>query len=257
MLLAFNIGNSDIAFCVWNGETMLFSAELSTNTARTADEYAVLLRQTFLLRGFDAASITDVIIASVVPLLDDTLRAAVAHFTDARPAFVGAGMKTGLKIRIDTPAQLGADLVALACGAKRVTAGSAVIASFDTATTLTVLDTEGAVAGAVIMPGLLSAARALERDAALLTAFSLSAPRRVIGRNTADSMRSGLILGTAAQTDGMIARIGDELGCAQSEITLFASGKYAPYIIPHCRSEFRHAPHLLFEGLYTLYSRNR
>lgn len=258
MLLAFNIGNTDISFCVYDGETMRFSAEFSTVTSRTADEYAVLLWQTFTLRGFDPASITDVIIASVVPSLDDTIRAAVAHFTPCKPAFVGAGMKTGLRIRIETPSQLGADLVALACGARRYTDGACVIASFDTATTLTVLESAGTVAGAIIMPGVLTSARALERDTAQLTEISLSsAPiRRVIGRSTAEAMRSGLLLGCAAQTDGMISRISDELGCPPSDLSLFAAGKYAPYIVPHCKSAFRHTPHLLFEGLFDLFERN-
>ncbi|MBP3918450.1 MAG: type III pantothenate kinase [Clostridia bacterium] len=256
MLLALNVGNTDIALCIWEGNEILFSAELSTDTTRTADEYAAQLFQIFSMREFDYRKITDVIIASVVPTLDETIRAAVAQFTAARPVFIGAGIKTGMKIRIDTPSQLGADLVSLASGAKRYTQGACIIALFDTATTLTVLDLEGDVVGAVIMPGVLSSARALKRDAALLLECSLSKPRCVIGKNTTDSLRSGLIIGAAAQIDGMILRIAGELGCTVSDITLLATGKYAQQVTPHCSYTFRTVPHLLFEGLHTLFCRN-
>ncbi len=257
MLLAANIGNTDIALCVFNGAEIVFSAELSANTARSADEYAILFMQTFVLHKFDPACITDVIISSVVPSLDDTLRAAIAHFTSAHPAFVGAGMKTGLRIRIDTPSQLGADLVALAVASKRYTDSACIVVSFDTATTMTVLDCSGDIAGVVIMPGVLSAAKALGRDTALLTEIALSASpiKRVIGKNTTESLRSGLILGCAAQIDGMATYVKEELGCARS--VLLACGKYAPYIVPHCRTAFVHVPHLLFYGLYDLAQKNK
>ncbi len=259
MLLALNIGNTDIALCVFDHADTVFSAALSADPARTADEYAILFMQIFSLHGFDAHRIHHVIVSSVVPALNDTVCQAIAHFTDAVPAFIGAGMKTGLRIRIDTPSQLGADLVALACAAKRYTKGACIIVSFDTATTLTVLDTLGDVVGAVIMPGVLSSAKALERDTAQLTEISLSdAPiKRIIGKNTAEALRTGLLLGCAAQVDGMVYAIAGELGCTVDDITLLAAGKYAPYIIPHTKSGFKTPPHLLFDGLYELWLRNR
>ncbi len=259
MLLALNIGNSTIDFCVFENADICLSAALSSDTARTADEYAILFMQTFSMRQFDPGCIDAVIVSSVVPVLNDTVRAAIARFSAAPLAFVGAGMKTGLRIRIDTPAQLGADLVALACASKHYTGGACIIASFDTATTLTVLDTVGDVVGAVIMPGVSSSAQALKRDTAQLTEISLSGTplRHIIGKNTAEALRAGLLFGCAAQIDGMVSRICEELDCPTDAVTLLATGKDAPHIIPHCKHTFLTPPHLLFSGLYMLSQRNR
>ena len=113
------------------------------------------------------------------------------------------------------------------------------------------------LAGVIIMPGLQSAAQALDRDTALLTDIPLEVPRRVIGKNTADAMKSGLIFGCAAQIDGMVSRIAAELQCDVSALTLYACGRYAGRITPYCSSAFSEMPHLLFEGLLTIYEKNR
>lgn len=256
MLLALNIGNSGISFGVWDPEreNLRFTAELASRPDATADEYAVLLSQIFALRGFDAAQITDVIVSSVVPALLDTLLAAVRSFTDAHPLVVGPGMRTGLQLRIDSPAQLGADLVALAAGARHSGAHCpAVVISLETATTLTVLDADGAVCGVVILPGLGSSAAALERDAAQLAQIPLTPPRRVIGRNTAESIRAGLFWGSAAQIDGLCDRIEAELGLESGELTVLVTGSYADRVMPLCRRPHAVREQLIFEGLLALF----
>lgn len=266
MLLAMHIGNTVIALAVYDladaalpaHKRLRFCAEISAKPIRTADEYAVLLGQIFALRQFPLTAITDVILSSVVPALTEVLRAAVAQFTSVRPLTVSSGIKTGLRICIDQPNQLGADLCARAVGAaSHIASGPAVIASFDTATTLSVLSSPDTLAGVIIMPGLQSAAQALDRDAAQLTEIPLEPPRRVIGKTTADAMKSGLLLGCAAQIDGMIPRIAAELQVPVSDITLLSCGRYAHRITPLCTSAFSEVPHLLFEGLLALYERNR
>ena len=266
MLLAIHIGNTVIALAVYDSvnsdrrpaERLQFCAEISAKPIRCADEYAVLLGQIFSLRNFPLSSITDVIISSVVPALTEVLRAAAAQFTQVRPLIVSSGIKTGLRICIDQPSQLGADLCARAVGAAPYIGNTpAVIASLDTATTLTVMTSADTLSGVIIMPGLQSAAQALDRDAAQLTEIPLEPPRRVIGKTTADAMKSGLLLGCAAQIDGMVSRIAAELNISPADLTLISCGRYARRITPLCTSPFVEVPHLLFEGLLSLYERNR
>ncbi len=257
MLLAFNLGNTEIAFGVWDtaAPALRFTAGLAAHPARTPDEYAVLLAQIFALHNTAPADITDVIIASVVPSLTDAVVAATARLTPAKPAIVGPGMRTGLQMRIDTPAQLGADLVALAAAAKAADATTpAVIAALETATTLTVLDAAGAIAGVIILPGLGSSAAALERDTALLTQIPLTPPRRVIGRNTVESMRAGLFYGEAARIDGLLDRICAELGT--DTVNALATGRYAAAVAPLCRRSLALRPTMLQEGLLALWQLN-
>ena len=258
MLLAFNIGNAEIAFGVWDTgaatPALRFTAALAARPARSPDEYAVLIGQIFALHGVAPADITDAIIASVVPALLDTVRAAIARLTPAKPAIVGPGMRTGLQMRIDHPAQLGADLVALAAAARAGDAACpAAVVALDAATTLTVLDADAAIAGVVILPGMGSSAAALERDAALLTQIPLTPPRRVVGRNTVESVRSGLFWGAAAQIDGLCDRIEEELGIEQGKLTVLATGSYAPLVMPLCRRACTVRESLIFDGLLALW----
>ena len=265
MLLAIHIGNTAISLAVFEtdkpsrsaAERLRFCAEIAARPIRSADEYAVLLGQIFAMRGCPPSAITDAILSSVVPALTEVLRAAIAQFTPIRPLIVGSGIKTGLRIRIDNPSQLGSDLCALAVGASAHITGPAIIASLETATTLTVLSAPDTLAGVVIMPGLQSSAHALDRDAALLTEIPLEAPRRVIGKNTADAMKSGLLLGCAAQLDGMVTRIAAELEIPLSDLTLLACGRYANRTVPLCQSRFTEMQHLLFEGLLAIHEKNR
>ncbi|MBE6657582.1 MAG: type III pantothenate kinase [Ruminococcaceae bacterium] len=265
MLLAIHIGNRAISFAVYEtdspsrptAERLRFCAEISTKPIRSSDEYAVLLGQIFSLRGCLPETITDVILSSVVPSLTEVINAAAAQFIPVRPLVVSAGIRTGLRIKIDNPSQLGADLCALAVGASAHCTGPAVIASFDSATVLTVLSAPSELTGVVIMPGLQSAAQALDRDTALLTDIPLEIPHRVIGKNTADAMKSGLMFGCAAQIDGMVSRIAAELKCDVSDLTLLSCGRYAGRITPYCTSAFTEMPHLLFEGLLTIHEKNR
>ncbi len=265
MLLAIHIGNHAISFAVYHtdnpslpaSERLRFRAEIAAKPIRSADEYAVLLEQIFALRGCPPETVTDVILSSVVPSLTEVIHAAAAQFIPVRPLVVSSGIKTGLRIRIDNPSQLGSDLCALAVGASAYTTGPAIIASLDSATVLTVLSAPGELAGVVIMPGLQSAAQALDRDTALLTDIPLEAPRRVIGKNTVDAMKSGLMLGCAAQLDGMVLRIAHELHVSVSELTLLCCGRYAGRVTPHSTVAFTEMPHLLFEGLLAIYEKNR
>lgn len=260
MLLAFNIGNTSISFGLWSddGGRLCFTADIAAHPARSADEYAVLFGQIFALHGCSNTDISGVILASVVPSLLDTVLAAVARLTPVRPAIVGPGLRSGILLRVDAPAQLGADLVALAAGARRRAKGPAVITALDTATTLSVLDQDGAFCGCMILPGVGSSAAALARDAAQLTEIALyPPPSHVIGRNTVDSLRAGLLWGAAAQIDSLVGRIAEELGVGESELTLLATGCYAGRVMPLCRRAHEICPTLLFEGLLELWRVNR
>ena len=254
MLLALNAGTAEIRLgCLERGE-VLCAASLETRATRTADEYAVLLERMLALHGVDAGGFEGAALASVVPPLTATLAAAAELVTGCRALVVGAGVKTGLNIGIDDPSQLGADLVAAAVGALERHAPPAIVVDVGTATTFSVLGADGRLLGGCIMPGPVLAADALSAAASLLPRVPFEAPRKCVGTNTADCMRSGAVFGAAAAIDGMVSRIERELGVRGA---LIATGAHAARVIPHCERAFELDGHAALRGLALIWERNR
>ena len=253
MLLTIDIGNTNITLGGYMGENLMFISRLATDIRMTADQYALQIKDIVTLRGCNWSDIDDAIISSVVPIVGSAISRAIEFITCKAPMVLGPGVKTGLNIKIDNPAQLGADLAAGAVGAMGKYPTPCVIIDMGTATTLSVLDKDGAFVGGAIAAGIRSTLDALSSNTAQLPFINLQAPESVIGSNTVSSMQSGLILGAAAMLDGMIDRIENEIGEIASVV---ATGGLAEMVIKNCRREISLDNNLLLDGLYKIYKRN-
>lgn len=253
MLLAIDIGNTNITLGIFDEEVLRVTARLATDPRKTSDEYAVSIKSALELRGEIISDVEDCIISSVVPSVGDAVSSAVALLCDTVPLMLGPGVKTGLNIKIDNPAQLGADLAAGAVGALNEYTMPCIVIDMGTATTLSVLDKNGSFLGGSIAPGVRMTLKALAEGTAALPAIGIAPPKSVIGKNTVESMQSGLILGTAAMLDGLIKRIETELG---EPATVVATGGLSKEIISFCESDIIYNENLLLDGLRLIYEKN-
>lgn len=254
MLLAFDIGNTNITLGVYDEQVLLFTGRLATDSKTTSDQYAIDIKNVLELNRCDHRDIEDCIIASVVPTVGTEIKKAVSFLCDIVPLELGPGIKTGLNIKIDNPAQLGADLVAGAVGAISEYTLPCIVIDMGTATTLSVIDESGTYRGGVIAAGVRLTLKALTENTAALPSVSIKAPASVIGTNTVDSMQSGLVFGAAAMLDGLIEQISARLGASP---TVVATGGLSHEIIPHCRHDIIYNENLLLEGLREIYERNK
>lgn len=253
MLLAIDIGNTNITLGLFYEDILKVTARLATDPKKTADEYAVSIKDALALHGEEASAVEDCIISSVVPSVAAAVSSAIALLCDTVPLILGPGVKTGLNIKIDNPAQLGADLAAGAVGALHEYKVPCIIIDMGTATTVSVLDKNGAFLGGTIGPGVRMTMRALAEGTAALPAISMAAPKSVIGKNTVDCMQSGIVLGTAAMLDGIIDRIEEELGEAA---TVVATGGLSKDIINYCKNDIIYNENLLLDGLRIIFEKN-
>lgn len=254
MLLAIDIGNSNIVLGCFDGEKILFRERVSTNQQATDLEYATRIRMAFDMYDIDKNQITEAIISSVVPSLTATLRQAVRKYTGCEAMVVAPGMKTGLSIVIDNPAQLGSDLVVNAVAGIQEYALPLIIIDMGTATTLSVIDKQKRYVGGIIMTGVAVSTNALVQRTAQLPKIAYEAPPTVIGTNTIDCMKSGVMYANASALDGMIERIEEELG---EVCTVVATGGLAGVITPLCKREIILDDDLLLKGLYLIYQKNK
>lgn len=253
MILAIDIGNSNIVIGGVAEDSIVFKARLRTDNTKTSDEYCVDLKSILDIYGAKRESFEGSIIASVVPQVLNSMQTAVRKLIGKTSMVVGPGLKTGVNILIENPTQTGADLVAGCVAALREHKPPMIIADMSTATTMVVLDENGALIGGSICPGVKISIDALTDSTALLPGLQLDQPRRVIGRNTVDSMRSGIMLGNACMLDGMIDRFEEELG---RKCTVIATGGIARYIVPLCKREMVYDRNLVLKGLGILYREN-
>ena len=253
MILTVDIGNSNIVFGCVDGERILFEARVRTDATKTSDEYCVDLKIILDVYGVDFRNIEGAIIASVVPQVLNSLKTAIRKLTGKNALVVGPGLKTGLNIKIDNPSQTGADLVVGCVAALREHTAPLIVIDMGTATTIVVLDEKGALIGGSISPGVKVALDALTERTALLPGLQLDQPKKAIGRNTIDCMRSGIMLGAACMLDGLVERMEEELG---QKTTVVITGGIAKFIAPLCRREMIYDKDLLVKGLVALYREN-
>ena len=254
MILVVDIGNSNVVIGGVEGKEILFEARLRTDATKTSDEYCIDLKSILDIYNFDKEIIEGSIIASVVPQVLNTMQTAVMKLTGKRALGVGPGLKTGLNIAIDNPSQTGADLVVGSVAALREHKAPLIVIDMGTATTMVVLDKNGALIGGSISPGVKISLDALTGGTALLPGLQLDQPKRAIGRNTTDCMRSGIMMGAACMLDGMIQRMEEELGY---ETTVIITGGIARFIVPRCRRKMIYDKDLLVKGLAALYYENK
>ena len=254
MILVVDIGNSNVVIGGVEAEKILFEARLRTDSTKTSDEYCIDLKNVLDIYNVDKTGIEGAIIASVVPQVLNTLQTAVIKLTGKKALVVGPGLKTGLNIAIENPSQTGADLVVGCVAALREHTAPLIIIDMGTATTMVVVDKNGAMIGGAISPGVKISLDALTGGAALLPGLQLDQPKRAIGRNTADCMRIGIMMGAACMLDGMIERMEEELGYKTKVVI---TGGIAKFVAPMCRHEMIYDKDLLIKGLAALYRDNK
>lgn len=254
MILAVDIGNSNIVVGGISDGEIKFVSRLETNSNRLDDEYAIYIAGIMQLHDINKNEFEGAIISSVVPPLSAVLQRAIYKLTGKTALVVGPGIKTGLNIRTNNPGQLGSDIVANNVAALNIYGGPVIVIDMGTATTISASDGENNFLGCAIMPGITTSINALTKKAALLQEISYDAPGKAIETNTSDCMRSGLVYGNAAMLDGMVERFLDELGLSAKVI---ATGGHSKYIVPHCKREIVLNPDLLLKGLYIIYNRNK
>ena len=254
MLLAIDIGNSNIVIgCMADGSVRNVF-RMVTDAFKTEDEYIAKMRQILDFNNITPSMFDGAIISSVVPPLTGVFRAAVARLTGLESVVVGAGIKTGLNILIENPAELASDIVAVAVAAAAKYPPPIVMVDMGTATKIFVINAAGAFIGGAICPGIGLSADTLASGTALLPKVSIEAPKNAIRGDTVGAMRSGIVFGAAAMVDGMIDRFEKEIGHTAS---LVATGGYSHCVIPHCKRAIDIDGGLLLTGLHILYEKNR
>ncbi len=254
MIITIDIGNSNIVLGGVEGENILFEARLRTDATKTSDEYCIDLKMILEVYGVKVEQVEGAIIASVVPQVLNSIQTALRKLTGKTALVVGPGLKTGLNIKIENPSQAGADLVVGCVAALREHQAPLIVIDMGTATTVVVVDRDGAFIGGSISPGVKISLDALTERTALLPGLQLDQPRKAIGRNTIDCMRSGIMLGNACMLDGLVERMEEELGY---ETTVIATGGIAKFVVPLCKRKMLYDKDLLVKGLAALYRENR
>lgn len=253
MVLAFDIGNTHMLVGGFDHETILFTELISTNRTATDLEYATLIRAALASHDLNENVIDGAIISSVVPTVTATIKTTIERFYRIDPIIIGPGVKSGLKIRIDNPAQLGSDLVVCAVAGIKDYPVPQINIYMGTATTISLIDENKNFLGTSIAAGMGVSIEALATRTSQLPSIAVESPKKVIGTNTIDSMRSGLVFFNASAIDGMIQRIEEEYG---KPCTIVATGRYAPSILPHCKRKILHDPDLIMKGLMEIYRKN-
>ena len=253
MILSIDIGNSNINIGAYCDGGLLFLTHIVSEAGKTEVEYAVLLHHILHLHRLSEQNLKGAVISSVVPQLSPVLKAAVQLTSPVPVMQIGPGVKTGQNIRIDNPAQLGADFVAAAVGAFEKYPLPVIIVDFGTATKISIVDRSRSFIGGSIMPGVRVSLDALSNRAAQLPHISLEPPAPVIGTNTIDCMKSGVLLGNASMIDGMIERYEEKAGPAAS---IVATGESVDAVAPFCRHKLLVDKTLRLDGLYAVWKKN-
>ena len=254
MLLAIDIGNTNLVIGCIKDDKILFKARIATDRLRTSDQYGVEIKNMMEAYGVQLTDIDDCIISSVVPPVFNSVRTGVIKILGKQPMVVGPGLKTGLYIHMDVPSQVGSDRIVIAVAALAEYTAPLILMDLGTATTIEVVEPDNVYLGGIIFPGVRVSLDALTSRTSQLPGISLDKPKQVIGKNTVDCMRSGMMYGTAAMLDGLVDRIEEELGHTS---TIIATGGLAQFITPLCKHDIILEKNLLLKGLNILYKKNK
>ena len=254
MILAIDSGNTNIVVGCIDKEKIYFTERVATVRTKTELEYAIDIKTILDIYHISRSDIDGAIISSVVPQITNAAKLAVHKILHKDAMVLGPGIRTGLNIMLDNPGEMRADRVADAVAALAQYPVPLVIVDMGTATTVSVLDDKKRYIGGMIMPGVRISLDALTSRASQLSGISIEEPKRIIGKNTVDCMKSGILYGNAAAVDGIIDRIEEELG---QKVTVIATGGMSKKIIPHCKRKMILDGDLLLKGLQIIYEKNR
>ena len=253
MLLAIDIGNTNIVIGGIEDDRIVFEARIATERVKTSDQYGAEIKNMLDLFEVKVSDIRDCIISSVVPPVFNSVHTGLMKVTGKQPMVVGPGIKTGLNIHMDSPSQVGSDRIVIAVAALAEYEPPLTLLDLGTATTIEVVDKGNTYLGGCIVPGVRISLEALTNRASQLPGIQLDRPKKVIGKNTVDCMRSGVMFGAAAMLDGMIQRVEEELGYPT---TVVATGGMAQFVCPLCKRDIHLEKDLLLKGLNLIYKKN-
>lgn len=253
MLLVADVGNTQTVLGLYEGKDLVHDFRIESHKGRTLDEYHVLLRSLLDVAEVDREEVHAGILASVVPMLTDTIEGAIALAFGFEPLVVGPGIRTGMPILYENPREVGADRIVNAVAAYEIVKGPVIVVDFGTATTFDCISPKGEYLGGAIAPGIQISAEALFARAAKLPRVEISKPPKVVGRNTVSSMQSGIVYGYVGLVDGTVERIRAELGYPTA---VLATGGLASLVAPESHTIERVEEYLTLEGLRILYERN-
>lgn len=254
MIILLDLGNTNLYCGVYHEERLLCEYRTHSDPNKSSDEYKKIIKDFIYSNGIDESNIEGAILSSVVPTLGRTIKIAVEKLFNIECLMVGKNLKSGLAIHIDNPNELGSDLVSVSVGAKVRYGYSLIVCDFGTANKILVIDKNGAFAGCIIAPGIKISMKALSNSAAQLMETTLVAPDSVIGKNSNDSINSGIIYGTIEMIEGLTQQIEEELKYKCKKII---TGGNALLIKDHISSEYIYDSNLIMEGLYQIYKKNR
>lgn len=258
MLLAIDVGNSETVFGLFDEEDLLEQWRVGTDTRRTADEWAVILRG--LVGGSTLSGPGDVhgiAMCCSVPSVQHEMRDMFRrHFGDVDAIIVEPGVKTGVPIRMDNPKEVGSDRIINALAATHLYGGPSVVVDFGTATTFDAVSAKGEYVGGAIAPGIDISVEALSRRGAQLHMVEIVKPRAAIAKNTTEALRAGIVYGFAGQVDGIVDRMVAEITDAPDDVTVVATGGLAPTVVDECETVDIHEPWLTLIGLRLVFERN-
>ncbi len=253
MILAIDVGNTNVTLGVFDGEKLVSIFRLTTGITRTSDEYGMSLRNTLTVNGIDPDQIEDAIVASVVPKEMHALLNALKKYFNVEPVVVEAGVKTGIRIVTEHPSQIGADRIVDAVGAYELYGGPALVLDFGTATTYDLVGPDGSFMAGVTAPGIRISAKALWEGAAKLPEIEIKKPDHFLGRNTVESMQVGLVYGQIGQTEYLVRNMIEESGF--QDVKVIATGGLGRLIAESTDCIDIYNPDLTLEGLRLIYNK--
>lgn len=254
MLLAIDVGNTNIKYGVFDGKKLVASFRAASILSRTADEYGSVLLNLLSDRGIKKSEIDGIIMSSVIPSLNYTICHMCEYFFSIKPLVVGPGIKTGLNVQVESPKQVGADRIVNSVSAYKKYGAPLVVIDFGTATTFNVLDEKGTLIGGVIAPGIKTALDSLVKNTAQLPMIELVSPKSVIAKNTETNMQAGIIFGFAGLVDNILNKIKRELNVA--DIKVVATGGMGEIIANEVKSIDKVDRTLTLDGLRMIYELN-
>lgn len=257
MLLVIDVGNTNIVFGVYEGKKLIYDWRIATEKNRTSDEYGLLFEQIFKYHGLCPENVKDVIISSVVPTLMHTLSAMSIKYFKREPIIVGPGVKTGMNIRYDNPKEVGADRIVNAVAGFEKYGGPLIIVDFGTAITFCAISKDGDYLGGAIAPGIIISSEALFLRTAKLPKVEIAKPDTVIGKNTVNSIQSGVAYGYIGLVDYIVERMIDEMANEGEVKTVIGTGGFSSLIASESRYINEIDKLLTLDGLRIIYGRNK